>query len=114
MPLSIHRNESKLQIYKISFKHLKTFRLPQPILLSKVIQYFSGVEQMSKNEAYIWASILVLSLTVYTFLMHPCVHAMMHVGMKFRIACSSLIFRKILKISKTSLETETTVGQVKN
>ncbi|XP_033217281.1 probable multidrug resistance-associated protein lethal(2)03659 isoform X2 [Belonocnema kinseyi] len=89
-------------------------KLPQPIVLSKVIKYFSGTEQMSKNEAYLWASILVMSLTIFTFLMHPCVHAMVHMGMKFRIACSSLIFRKILKISKTSLETKTTVGQIVN
>ncbi|XP_006608778.1 probable multidrug resistance-associated protein lethal(2)03659 isoform X2 [Apis dorsata] len=38
----------------------------------------------------------------------------MHVGMKVRVACCTLIYRKILKLSNSVLENETSAGQMVN
>ncbi|XP_051154778.1 probable multidrug resistance-associated protein lethal(2)03659 [Leptopilina boulardi] len=39
---------------------------------------------------------------------------MLYLEIKIRVACSSLIYNKVLKLSKTAFESETTVGQIIN
>lgn len=50
---------------------------------------------------------------VNIFVIHPYMMAILHMGMKMRIACCSLIYRKALRLSKTALG-ETTIGQAVN
>ncbi|KAH9634096.1 hypothetical protein HF086_001298 [Spodoptera exigua] len=68
---------------------------------------------MKQEEAYMYAAAVVACSALNVFVVHPYMMAILHMGMKFRVACCSLIYRKSLRLSKTALG-ETTVGQVVN
>ncbi|VVC87931.1 unnamed protein product, partial [Leptidea sinapis] len=89
-------------------------RIAQPVFLGKLVEFYSpGQRQMKPNEAYIYAGAVVICSALNVFVVHPYMMAILHMGMKFRVACCSLIYRKSLRLSKTALG-ETTVGQVVN
>ncbi|KAH0544123.1 probable multidrug resistance-associated protein lethal(2)03659 [Cotesia glomerata] len=87
-------------------------RTVQPIALAYLIRYFTKSE-MSKSEAFLYAGGVIFCSASYIFIVHPYMLAVFHIGMKIRIACCSLIYRKSLKLSRSALE-ETTVGQAVN
>jgi ATP-binding cassette subfamily C (CFTR/MRP) protein 4 len=91
-------------------------RLSQPLFLGRLVRYFS--ESNSDNaitleEAYIYAAGVILCSGLTVFAIHPYMMGIVHVGMKIRVACCSLIYRKALRLSMTALG-ETTAGQVVN
>ncbi|XP_052753847.1 ATP-binding cassette sub-family C member 4-like [Galleria mellonella] len=89
-------------------------RIAQPVFLGKLVEYYSpGGQTIKRNEAYFYAGGVVLCSALNVFVVHPYMMAILHMGMKFRVACCSLIYRKSLRLSKTALG-ETTVGQVVN
>ncbi|KAM3966828.1 LOW QUALITY PROTEIN: putative multidrug resistance-associated protein lethal(2)03659 [Aphomia sociella] len=89
-------------------------RIAQPVFLGKLVEYYSpGGNTIERSEAYFYAGAVVLCSALNVFVVHPYMMAILHMGMKFRVACCSLIYRKSLRLSKTALG-ETTVGQVVN
>ncbi|XP_077294803.1 putative multidrug resistance-associated protein lethal(2)03659 [Arctopsyche grandis] len=89
-------------------------RVIQPIFLGRLIAYYMPNQTtITKDQAYIYAGAVVLCSALNVFITHPYMMGILHMGMKFRVACCSLIYRKSLKLSKTALG-ETTVGQVVN
>ncbi|XP_039765461.1 multidrug resistance-associated protein 4-like isoform X1 [Pararge aegeria] len=89
-------------------------RIAQPVFLGKLVEYYSPDQKTVKpREAYLYAGAVVLCSALNVFFVHPYMMAILHMGMKFRVACCSLIYRKSLRLSKTALG-ETTVGQVVN
>lgn len=89
-------------------------RIVQPVFLGMLVQYYTpGQSSVTKDEAYWYAGGVVLCSALNVFFVHPYMMAILHMGMKFRVACCSLIYRKSLRLSKTALG-ETTVGQVVN
>lgn len=83
-------------------------------MLGQLLHYFqNGQAEMSKTSAYIYAVGLVACSLLYTLVAYPYMLGLLHLGMKIRIACCSLIYRKILKLNKTALA-QTTIGQVVN
>ncbi|XP_014214767.1 probable multidrug resistance-associated protein lethal(2)03659 [Copidosoma floridanum] len=89
-------------------------RIAQPIILAYLLRYFSGQHDMEKSEAFIWGSGIVIELLLECLTYHPIMYAMMHIGMKIRVACCSLIYRKLLKISRSAPDSKTSVGQIIN
>ncbi|KAL4704833.1 hypothetical protein ACJJTC_001308 [Scirpophaga incertulas] len=90
-------------------------RLAQPVFLGRLVEYYSPGNHgaISSTQAYYYAGAVVLCSALNVFVIHPYMMAILHMGMKFRVACCSLIYRKSLRLSKTALG-ETTVGQVVN
>ncbi|KAJ8918452.1 hypothetical protein NQ315_008149 [Exocentrus adspersus] len=89
-------------------------KLSQPLLVSRFLKYYEpGQTETTKNEAYIYAGLIV----VFAFFNVMCVHGyylcVMHLGMKIRVATSSLIYRKSLKLTNTALA-GTPAGQIVN
>lgn len=66
----------------------------------------------SKTEVFNWAAALAVGVFIDCFVSHLCVQNLMHIGMKIRVACCSLMYRKILNVPITFTNSETSVGQV--
>ncbi|XP_063908432.1 probable multidrug resistance-associated protein lethal(2)03659 isoform X2 [Zophobas morio] len=85
-----------------------------PFCIGRLLSYYEGTNSdVSETEAYLQALAIALCLILNALLTHPPYMGLMHLTMKMRIACSSLIYRKMLKLSKTALA-ETTTGQIIN
>ncbi|KAF5283712.1 hypothetical protein FQR65_LT13747 [Abscondita terminalis] len=90
------------------------FRVTQPILLGELVAYYmNDYEHLTQRDLYLYAAGVVGCSLVIVLITHPYMMGILHVGMKMRVACCSLIYRKALKLSKSSLG-QTTVGQIVN
>lgn len=89
-------------------------RLSQPLALGKLVDFYTPQQQnVSKNEAYFYAGFIVFNTFLYVIVNHSYLFGLHHLGMKMRVACSSLIYRKSLKLNQTAMG-QTTVGQMIN
>ncbi|KAL5233639.1 hypothetical protein ACI65C_001049 [Semiaphis heraclei] len=106
----------KLMFYGLILAFVEiVLRMSQPILIGGLLEYFNPDKPDAKdlNHAYYYASGLLLNMLLNIILFHYAQMEMGHLGMKIRVACCSAIYKKALRLSKTSLG-ETTVGQVVN
>ncbi|KAF5283709.1 hypothetical protein FQR65_LT13744 [Abscondita terminalis] len=105
----------ELFIYGLIWTLLElSFRVSQPILLGKLITYYMrNYETISQIDLYLYAAGFVACSLLAILLTHPCMLGTLHLGMKMRVACCSLIYRKTLKLSKTSMR-QTSVGETLN
>lgn len=82
-------------ILKITF----VSRVAQPVFLGKLVEYYTPKQKsVDQNEAYMYAGAVVLCSALNVFVVHPYMMAILHMGMKFRVACCSLIYRKVINI----------------
>ncbi|XP_018570688.1 probable multidrug resistance-associated protein lethal(2)03659 [Anoplophora glabripennis] len=85
-----------------------------PLAIGKLVSFFEkGQTRISPNEAYIYAGSYIICLFLDCIIAHPSMMALQHISMKLRVACSSVVYRKILRLSRTALG-NTTVGQLVN
>ena len=68
---------------------------------------------MERTEAFYWGTGMVAGVFFDIVIKHPSLQGLIHLGMKMRIACCSLIYRKILRVSQASAQGETSIGQVR-
>ena len=61
-----------------------------------MMEYFIPGSTMSIEEAYLYATGVILSSAIYTFTHHPYFFGMMRIGMQVRIAACSLLYRKVM------------------
>ena len=82
-------------------------------MIGRLLQYYSNIPVMTKEDAYLYAGGVVLCSGFLIFITHPYMLGILHIGMKMRVACCTLIYRKVLRLSRTALG-ETTIGQAVN
>ncbi|CAH1736130.1 unnamed protein product [Aphis gossypii] len=107
---------AKLMLYGLILAFVEiVLRMSQPIFIAGLLEYFNPDKSNTKglNHAYYYASGLLLNMLANILLFHYSQMEMGRLGMKIRVACCSVIYKKALRLSKTSLG-ETTIGQVVN
>lgn len=77
-----------------------------------MLRYYN-TQEVDEFHAYLYALGIILCSAVNVFIIHPYMMGILHMGMKIRVACCSLIYRKTLKLTRTALG-ETTIGQAVN
>ncbi|KAK5646553.1 hypothetical protein RI129_005017 [Pyrocoelia pectoralis] len=89
-------------------------RLAQPLALSQLMKYYSDDNHhVSRNEALMYSGIIVGSNLINILLAHNYLLCLQHLGMKLRVACCSLIYRKSLRLNQSVLD-GTTLGRTLN
>ncbi|XP_076254946.1 putative multidrug resistance-associated protein lethal(2)03659 isoform X2 [Rhynchophorus ferrugineus] len=88
-------------------------RLAQPLALSQLLKYYEPDSPMSKGEAYMYSSFLVLASTITMLFQHNFMFYQYNLGVKIRVATTALVYRKALRLSKSSLA-QTNIGQMVN
>ena len=58
-----------------------------------MMEYFSEGSDISKTEAFGFATGVVLCSALYTLFHHPYTFSLQHTGMKMRVAASALLYR---------------------
>lgn len=68
-----------------------------PLLIGELLAYFNinNSEETNLQYTYICASGLLLNIFISTILQHSNNLAIAHCGMKIRLACSSILYRKV-------------------
>ncbi|KYM76972.1 hypothetical protein ALC53_12582 [Atta colombica] len=89
-------------------------RMYQPLLLATLLRYFAIDKKEWSDEVYYCAGGIILLSIMDAFITHYCVHCSFHIGLKIKVACTTLIYQKILKLSNSVLDSETSVGQMVN
>lgn len=86
----------KLTIYKLLFAFSFFFRLAQPFLLGGLIDSFSGSGSLTSMQTQLYAGGLIACIFFTSLLLHTYHMNVVHIGMKIRVAISSLIYRKVI------------------
>lgn len=107
---------AKIMMYGILLAVMEiVLRVMQPLFLFRFLRFFrpDPDKPISYSDAYLYAFGIILCSAINIFVIHPYMMAILHMGMKMRVACCTLIYRKALRLSKTALG-ETTIGQAVN
>lgn len=84
-----------------------------PVILGNVILYFNDDHPYTKNEGYMYATILVGVTFISSLMMFQTFGGLQTIGMRARIASCSLMYRKTLRLSHKSLG-EVAAGKIVN
>ncbi|XP_058839982.1 ATP-binding cassette sub-family C member 4-like [Topomyia yanbarensis] len=89
-------------------------RVFQPLCLGGLVSYFApGQTTISRTEAYYYAAGIVFCSLVPVVIFHHFILYIYQIGMKIRVACCSLLYKKALRITKAA-GTDGLTGQVIN
>ncbi|VVC32373.1 Hypothetical protein CINCED_3A009972 [Cinara cedri] len=90
-------------------------KIALPLCIGRLLSYFSNdsSNNIDLRQAYVWALAFFFGIYITSSLFHLVSFEILHCGMKMRVACCSVIYRKALCLSHIALR-ETTVGQVIN
>ncbi|KAL2730827.1 ATP-binding cassette sub-family C member 4-like isoform X1 [Vespula squamosa] len=85
----------------------------QPYTLGLLIWHFDPRATSSVTEAYMYATAVVVMIALTAIINHHIYLGQMEIGMRMRVACSSLVYKKILRLSQGTTN-NTTSGQIIN
>ncbi|XP_017043983.2 probable multidrug resistance-associated protein lethal(2)03659 [Drosophila ficusphila] len=88
-------------------------RATLPLILGALISEFTTHKNGDGLQAQIYGLLLIITTLLSVLMFHPFMMGMMHLAMKMRVAVSTAIYRKALRLSRTALG-DTTTGQVVN
>ncbi|KAG8228792.1 hypothetical protein J437_LFUL006671 [Ladona fulva] len=88
-------------------------RIVQPVFLGKMLSYFHVESTMERSEALLYAAGIVICSGINCLFANHYILEAFRIGMRVRIACCSLIYRKSLRLSSTALG-ETAIGKIVN
>lgn len=78
------------------FYSMQSNRVFQPQCLGGLLSYFSpGQTTITKNYAYLYAMGIILCALIPVMIFQPFILFIFQIGMKIRIACCSLLYRKV-------------------
>lgn len=90
------------------------FRVVQTLALGQLILYYTPNQLwMSKTQAYVYTIIIVTATLINLLGTHIYTFSLQHLGLKMRVACCSLLYRKILKLNRKALG-QITTGEIVN
>lgn len=78
-----------------------------------ILYYMPNQLSVTKAQAYVCTAIIVTSTLLNLLGTHNCTFHLQHLGLKMRIACCTLLYRKMLRLTKTALN-QTTTGELVN
>ncbi|KYN05541.1 Multidrug resistance-associated protein 4 [Cyphomyrmex costatus] len=109
-----------IQVYRYIYK--KTV----PIIQGWIINYFSNNSNLKieKSEVLIYIVLMVICSFISVMMMHHTILQSLHIGMRIRVSCSSLLYRKtlcnyllkllqLLRLNRASMN-QTGTGQIMN
>ncbi|KAL1513310.1 hypothetical protein ABEB36_002732 [Hypothenemus hampei] len=88
-------------------------KLLQPFCLSKFLEFYRSDSSTATNEVYFSAFAIAVTQLMQVLMNHYYLLNLLQVALKIRVAICSLIYRKALKLNKTSFK-QTTIGQMVN
>lgn len=94
---------------------LLDFRLIEPLCLGGFVGYFSSADGFNTTlkDAYWYATGIVFCTAFTVIMIHPFNFYMTKFAFKIRLACSGLIYRKVLRLKKSSMN-ESQTGKIIN
>ncbi|XP_052777823.1 ATP-binding cassette sub-family C member 4-like [Mya arenaria] len=87
-------------------------KVVQPLLLGGLIRYFTPGSEVTKAESLLYAGGVSLCALILAISHHPFFFGVQRIGMKMRLACCSVMYRKVLRLSEGLAVT--TKGQIVN
>ncbi|XP_011635942.1 multidrug resistance-associated protein 4-like [Pogonomyrmex barbatus] len=100
-----------------SFIQCCAVRVIVPVLQGWIIDYFDNNSntdyKIERDEALVYVAFLIICNIISVMIMHHALMLSQQIGMRVRISCSSLLYRKLLRINKASM-TQTGTGQIMN
>nr|UOU03341.1 ATP-binding cassette subfamily C4-1-2 [Brachionus rubens] len=86
-------------------------KIIQPLFISIFLRYFNGT--MGLTEALIYGGVISICAIIVGILHHPYYFNACRYGMRLRLACSGLIYKKVLKLSLKTIDSKS-AGDVIN
>nr|CAD7572512.1 unnamed protein product [Timema californicum] len=88
-------------------------RIIQPMIFGLLLRSLSSSNDLDRTEALSYNGLLVLVAIMSTASGAHTYHHALHAGLRIKVACSSLVYRKVLRLS-TSILNESAMGMTMN